>query len=975
MELKRTKNDPKSFYVVGIGASAGGLEAINQLLSNVPPNPGFAFVIIQHLSPDYKSLMGELLSKHTQMKVIDADDKMQLKPNCVYLMPSKSTLTVKGGRIYLHEKDKAVLPNNSIDLFFTSLAQEYGPNAVGIVLSGTGSDGSKGLEMISANGGIVIVQDPSTAAFSGMPSSAIGTKVANMILPPQSMISELMEYVNDPKAVRSLRLNTEDDEMVLREIIFHIKKGTGQDFSHYKNPTLVRRLSKRMAELNITDLGSYLNVLAKDENETKAIAHDFLINVTNFFRDKEAFDIVKDEVVPSILSEKKTGDTVKVWVVACSTGEEAYSIAILFNEYLEKNNNQDMIIKIFATDVDKEALEIASRGVYPRSIIESMSGQRVAKYFDVEGDNYKVKPMIRKMVVFSHHDVMKDPPFGKMDFVSCRNMLIYINPEMQKEILRKLHFALNLKGYLFVGPSEHVDAIRSSLEEVDKKWRIYRCANKSRQYEHSPFTERNSFVRNYRESKIKNPVHHMGDLFKETLTDDNSYAGILTDLNFDVKNAIGNYKSYLHFPEENFNFNLLKLVHPDLAVPLGSMLRKAAQKGEASITKDISLRMPGGTRIVHIHVKPYLNHNGYTQQFLFIVLKNEPVEEVKNTELQGQTVMPGDPTRVDELEQELKETRESLQAMIEEMEATNEELQSTNEEMVSSNEELQSTNEELQSLNEELHTVSVEHQMKIKELMELNDDLDNYIRNSDIGQLLVDKHLIIRKFTPSITRMVNLIPSDVHRSLLDITTRFKSVDFVGLISQVIQSGMPTEKEITVDENVYLLKINPYERHDKKTDGVVINFIDITRVRELDSILEAIFKSVPSGILAARAVRNEKKEITEFEFIAVNPAGEKNLGMPRSEIVGKKTKMLFPSNHKETTRLYREVVETGQPKSFDFFNEYQNKWSNVALVKFMDGVVSVYTDITEKKVAADLVEKNYAELRKSLKLGRKNGSSS
>lgn len=969
---KTNRSSSSSLYVIALGASAGGLEAINQFLANVPDNSGFAFVIIQHLSPDHKSLMAELLAKHTHMQVAEATDQMLIKANCIYLLPSKKTLTVKSGRLLLHEKDKTVMPNNTIDLFFESLALDYGPHAIGIILSGTGTDGTKGIQAISANGGIVVVQEPATSAFNGMPNSAIATGVANLILPPQNMAEELIDYINDPHAMRSLRLNTQNDELVLREIILNIRKVTGHDFSYYKNPTLIRRLTKRMGELNIPSIRDYLKYLNEHAGEAKDIANNFLINVTHFFRDKEAFDVIRDEVIPSIFKGKNPRDTVKAWVVACSSGEEAYSMAILFQEYLEKHNMPDITVKIFATDIDKDALEIASKGIYSRSILESVSGQRIAKYFDIEGDHYKVKPSIRKMVVFSYHDVLKDPPFGRLDLVSCRNMLIYIDSEVQKEILGKLHFALNLNGYLFIGPSEQIDGIKFSMEEVDKKWRIYRCIGKARLYEQQPYFQsfdKNSLVRIPGEVKIKNPIHHLGDLFKETLLEDSSYAGIFIDPNFDVKQAIGNYKNYLNFPENHFNFNLLKLAHSDLAISLSAAVRKAIQDDTPVTTREVKMHFEDRIRLVNIHVKPYLHQNSYAQQFLFIVLREiEPKESKQGNPPQKIPVV--DPTKVEELEQELKETRENLQAVIEEMEATNEELQSANEEMISTNEELQSSNEELQSLNEELHTVSAEHQLKIKELMELNDDLNNYFKNSDIGQILVDKNLIVRKFSPSVTRMVNLIPSDIHRSLIDITTRFKGIDFIGDIGQVIRTNMPSEKEINVDESIYLMRIAPYERHNKHIDGVVINFIDITRTRQLDSILEAVFKSVPSAILAARAIRNEKKDIVDFEFIAANPAGEKSIGLKRNAIMGKKIKDLYPSNYKDVLKMYREVSDTGKPQAYDFFNEHLNNWSNVVLAKFPDGIISVSTDITEKKKAADLIEQNYEELRKSLRLNKK-----
>ena len=968
----RNKENPAPFYVVGIGASAGGLEAINLLLSNAPVNSGFAFVIVQHLSPDYKSLMPELLARHTKMQVIEATDGIALMPDCVYLLPSKKTMTVKSGKLVLHDKEKAAIVNHTIDLLFASMADEYGKDAIGIVLSGTGTDGTQGVTAISEKGGIVMVQEPATSGFSGMPDSAIAAGVANLILPPQHMIGELIDYINDPHSMRSLRLNTHSDEVVLSEIIQLIRKVTGQDFNHYKHPTLIRRLSKRMAELNISNTQEYLSLLQDNAAEIKILAQNFLINVTNFFRDKEAFDILRDEVIPAIFKGKQPRDTIKVWVVACCSGEEAYSLAILFHEYMERYGLRDMTVKIFATDIDRDALEIASKGVYPRSIIDVVSGQRIAKCFEPDGDNYRVKQDIRKMVVFSHHDVLRDPPFGRLDLVSCRNMLIYINAEAQKSILRKLHFALNLNGYLFVGPSEHVDVLRSSLEEIDKKWRIYKCISKARLYEQQPYFQpfdKNALVRTVTEVKAKNPLQHLGELFKETLLEDQAYAGIFIDLNFDVRQAIGNYKSYLGFPQEQFNFNLLKLVHPDLAVVVSAIVRRAIQDNRPMSQKGVKLHQADKVRTVDVIVKPYLHHSSFAQQFVFIVLK-EDVRVESPSENPVRSITEHETKRIEELERELRDTRENLQALIEEMEAANEELQSANEEMVSTNEELQSSNEELQSLNEELHTLSVEHQLKIKELMELNDDLNNYFRNSDIGQVLVDKNFIVKKFSPSVTRMVNLIPSDVHRSIVDITTRFKGVDFIGDIRQVIRSGMTVEREVAVDDSIYILRIVPYERYDRKIDGVVINFIDVTRIRQLDSILEAIFRTVPSAIIAAKANRNERHDISDFEIMAINHAAELSIGRNRHDIVGKKLKSVFPAGYKEMIRTYREVVETDRPRSYDFFNEHLNNWSNVVVVKFLDGVIAVSTDITEKKKAADLVEQNYEELRKTLKLNKK-----
>jgi two-component system CheB/CheR fusion protein len=969
MKRAAAKNAPEPFCVVGIGASAGGLDAINQFMDNVPLNSGFAYVIIQHLSPDHKSLMADLLTSHTQMKVIEADDEMVIEKNCVYLLPSRKTLTVKDGKLLLHPKMKTALPNNNIDVFFESLANEYESRAIGIILSGTGTDGTRGVKAISEKGGVVIVQDPSTSAFNGMPVSAIASGACNLILAPHNMAHELIEYVQQPASARSIRFSGGSDEFYLHEITDLVRKVTGHDFNYYKSPTLIRKLSKKMSELKISDMNEYLGYLNSNPDQVKSIAQDFLINVTQFFRDTEAFDTIREKIIPSIFENKTAKDTIKVWSVACSSGEEAYSLAILFHEYMEKNNRLECTVKIFATDIDQETLEIGSKGIYPRSIIESVSGQRIAKYFDPEGEGYKIKADIRKMVVFSQHNILKDPPFGRIDLVTCRNMLIYINSSAQKEVLKKLHFAMNLNGYLFVGPSEHIEIIKPSLEEIDKKWKIFKCISKARAYE-GVFYHFDKGTPAAADVKLRNPLLHLGEIFKETLLEETGYAGIYIDLNFDVKQAIGDYKKYLAFPEVSFNFNLLKLLHPDLSVVLSSALRKAVQENKPVTLREVKVHDADKNRLVSIIIKPYIHSNHFSQQFIFVVLKEVEKREIPAPSQPEKVADMTDIARIEELEYELRETKESLQAVIEEMEATNEELQSANEEMLSNNEELQSANEELQSLNEELHTVSAEHQAKIRELIELNDDLNNYFRNSEIGQILVDKNFIVRKFSPSVTRMVNLIPSDIHRSILDITTRFRGIDFIGDIGLVIRNGIPAEKEIIIDDNIYLLRISPYERHDKRIDGAVINFVDITKAKQLDSLLDAIFQSVPSAIVATKSIRNNQKEINDFEFIAVNPSGEKNLGLNRKDVIGKRLKAVFPLSYKDMIKTYREVAEDGKSQSYDFFNENINKWTNVVLVKFLDGVISVATDITEKKKAADLVERNYEELRKSLRLNKK-----
>jgi two-component system, chemotaxis family, CheB/CheR fusion protein len=964
MSLKKRpakEKQPFASYVVGIGASAGGLEAINEFFENTPPNTGFTFVLVQHLSPDHKSLMVDLLSKHTSMKVVEAVDDTELEADVVYILPSKKFITVNEGAVVLHDKVKNNLPNNAIDVFFHSLAVEHKAKAVGIILSGTGTDGTKGLESIKKNGGIAIVQDPISASFDGMPNSAIAAGLADLILAPEQMASELLEYLKESSALKLYQLNSYRDEFVLRDILMTIRRETGQDFSYYKRPTLFRRLSKRLLELNIPRIKDYLEYISTRPKEIKLISQDFLINVTYFFRDKQAFDIVQHSVIPNIMKDKSPGDTVKVWSVACSSGEEAYSLAILFHEYIEKRKLFDVNIKIFATDIDKEALDKASKGLYPKGAFKEVSESRIHGYFTEDGNNYRVNPEIRKMIVFSYHDMLKDPPFSRMDLVTCRNMLIYVNGDAQREIIRKIHFSLNIDGYLFLGPSEHVGPAINSMQEIDKKWRIYKNVAKARPTENDPiFSLLDKGLNKPLHAKIKNPLNHIPELFKEALLEEYKFAGIFIDINGEVKQATGNYKDYIDLPDSGFNFHILKLVPPDLGIPLNVAIRKAAKDKETVSMRRIKVDFGKTTRNVNITVKPYLKLNEYQQEFLFIILSDDTRKDVA-----GESVRDIDITQLDrvaELENELRETKENLQAVIEEIEAANEELQSTNEEMVSTNEELQSTNEELQSLNEELHTVSSEHQTKIKELMELNDDLNNYFNNTEIGQILIDRNLLIRRFSPSATRMVNLIEGDLNRSIVDITTRFNGLDFITDIRKVMKELKAIEREVHLDDEIFLLKIAPYVRADKSVDGVVVNFIDITETQQLSGLLGAILNSSPSSVCATKAIRNKRGEIADFEFISVNKAFEHELGVKQGTLIGKRFKQVDPDLLNEHFTLFKEVLENDRSLHYESYNETKNAWFDISLVKLMDGFVLTSTDISERKKAADLITQSYEDLK-------------
>lgn len=955
--LETKRKSPFPTYIIGIGASAGGLEAIHDLFDYMPGNTGFSFVVVQHLSPDHKSLMAELLSKHTAMKVREAAHNMKLEPDCIYVIPNKKLITVKNGKLQLDEKAKSRLPNFTIDIFLESLALDQKKKAVGIILSGTGTDGTKGLAAIKKVGGVAIVQDPLTAAFDGMPNSAIEAAVADIILPPEMIGEELIEYLKEEPHGISIRSFSEEDEGILRDILNMLNRSTRHDFNHYKRPTLFRRLTKRMAELNIKSMHRYKEYVSEHEDELKTLSREFLINVTKFFRDTEAFELIQQELIPSVLDGKKEDDTVKVWVVACSTGEEAYSYAMLFLDYLEKKKKAPPNIKIFATDIDAEALEIASRGIYPSSIEKDIAAPLLKKYFIAEGSYYRVSPDLRKLVVFANHDVVQDPPFSRLDVVSCRNMFIYMNSTLQRKALRKFHFALSVNGYLVLGPSENIGVLKDVTREINRKWKVYQCTSKQFRDGTTVFSPLEGTV--MPKDVTRKQTMSLSDILKDTLLEDRKVALITIDRDFNVKQAIGSYKSFLQFPDENFNFNLLKLVLPELAIALGASIRKSMVDNERSVMRGVVIHGQDETRVVNIIVKPYLNRQDVPQPFISVL-----IEEAQSEPRSYRPVSDTDASlQLLELEKELTETRENLQAVIEEMETVNEELQSSNEEMVSTNEELQSTNEELQSLNEELHTVSAEHQMKIKELFELNDDLNNYFNNSEIGQILVDGNIIIRKFTPSSKQMINLIESDIGRPLKDITTNLKEVDLAAEVSNVISERKSSEKEVESAEGKYfLMRISPYMRRDKTVEGAVINFLDISHSKNLTSIIQGIFESSNNGIAAKRAVRNAKKAIIDFEYLVVNQAAEQMFHVPHNSLEGKRFLEVVTDDRRENFKNFVEVVRTGVPQQVIFHDDKSDKWYETNVVKMLDGVVTMHIDITEKKKNADVIAKSYNELK-------------
>ncbi|HEY0742732.1 MAG TPA: chemotaxis protein CheB, partial [Chryseosolibacter sp.] len=714
---KKTRKKVNGHAIVAIGASAGGLEAIHSFFDSMPESINCSFVIIQHLSPDHKSLLVELVGRHTHMHVLEARHQASIKANCVYIIPNNKFLTILNGKLMLSDKPPAKAPNNAIDVFLYSLAEDRKEDAIAIILSGTGTDGTKGIEAIKDAGGFVMVQDPSTAKFDGMPNSAINTGIADLILPPTEMPAELVTYLNEP-ALLSTASGITDAQ--LEEIFALIHHHNGHDFHYYKTPTLIRRISRRMVQKKITSVDAYLDLLRSDSEECTQLGKDFLIGVTKFFRDSEAWEMLKEKVIPEIIEKKDDEEMIQVWVSACSTGEEAYSMAIAIDQALEKMNRK-LDVKIFATDLDKVHIEIASHGYYSNDIEKDVSTQILERYFTKVDNGYIVNPRIRKQIVFARHNITKDPPFIKKDIVTCRNMLIYMNPVLQQKVYAILLFSTRLEGYLFLGSSEHANYLKSNVAEVSAKWKIFRKVTdgKSMSFTLNSFEKR-------RESPLKTtklydkepPVRHgnIWEEFEQVLSEDLHCSAFYIDHNFEIKKAIGNYSKVLSLPNRDFKFQLLQMIPAENSTLIGAEIKRAWRNKQKIHLRSIRFQRDNDVSYFNIVIKPPVGSHLENLTLITIV---ENFNETK-ANLKANT-RPEDSKSIDEyvasLQDELQETKYNLQLALEDQETTNEELQSSNEELLSANEELQSSNEELQSVNEELHTLNTEHQLKIKELL------------------------------------------------------------------------------------------------------------------------------------------------------------------------------------------------------------------------------------------------------------------
>ena len=833
-------------FVVGIGASAGGLSALEELFSNLSTASGAAYVVIQHLSPDFKSLMKELLERRTSMPVYRVTEGMKLRPNSVYLIPPGQNLVIEKNVLHLEDRKKDKNHkhelNFPIDLFFASLAKNYGDLSIGVILSGSGSDGTRGLKAINEAGGVALVQDPETAEFDGMPRSAIATGIVNQILPPRELSQLIYQCV-----VPSLNMTETEssrnhllDSVNLNLIAKLLLDEEGLDFSQYKSSTLSRRIHRRCLINNTESIDSYIQLLSNSSDERKILCSDLLINVTHFFRDYGAWKNLENNILPRLIEQTEPEAELRFWVTACSTGEEAYSLAILVHEALQ-DSDKNIQVKIFATDIDRAALDKASQGIYPTAIATDIGQERLQKFFIAKDNSYQIMRKIREMLIFSPHDLTKDAGFTRIDLLTCRNVLIYLKSDLQYQVLRNLHFSLVSKGVLFLGEAETLGEFESEFVALDKKWKFFQKRRDIR----LPLPLRsNSKIRknvSLRFSQNQRQVQFEPILEQclQRLSDASDSIILMIDKNYSLLHVSGDSYRIFKAPGGKITNEVVKMVVKPLQLPLNTALHRAKQKGKSVLYQDIKIEARGEILQVSLEVIPPQS-NGQDGDFFIARIKHQIAAELlKLPELESFELGSEASQRILELENELQHTRENLQALVEELETTNEEQQASNEELTASNEELQSTNEELHSVNEELHTVNIEYQSKIGELTRLNDDIDNLLESTAIGVIFLDAELRIRKFTPAITTAIALRQSDLDRPLADLHWKFECPNLLDLFQEVFATKQPQELEVKLkeSENYLLMQIHLYQTETKDTEGLVVSFIQIDEIKQAQLKLE------------------------------------------------------------------------------------------------------------------------------------------
>ncbi len=884
------------FPIVGIGASAGGLEAFEQFFLHLPPDIGMAFVLVSHLDPTHASLLTEILQRFTAMPVVEAEDQMKVKPNCVYVIPPNRDMAIFHGMLQLSELDQPRGLRMPIDAFLRSLAEDQGENTIGIVLSGTGTDGTLGLRAILGAGGITLVQTPATAKFDGMPASAIQSGYATHVLTVDKMTGVLQAALR-ARAPHPGIVSPPTVTGSINQIMALLRSGTGHDFSLYKKSTIGRRIERRMLQHNIEDTNVYVRYLKEHPVEVHTLFKELLINVTSFFRDSEAFILLKQDILPHLLTNKPEDYIFRVWVAGCATGEEAYSIAILLREFMNENN-QGVKVQLYATDLDDDAITLARAGLYPPNIAQDVTPERLRRFFTKEVAGYRVKKEIREMLVFAVQNIIKAPPFTRLDLLCCRNLMIYLEPELQNRLIPAFHYALKPGGVLFLSPSESIGNHHALFSALNRKWKFYQAIASAASTRVLIAGGLNLATDTHDKTQKavlpKTRESNIAELTRRMLIQSFAPPSVLTNQKGDILYVQGDTGRYLRPAPGQASLNVVEMAREGLQPDLRAAIQSATSKNMPTLNHEMLVKTNGGFSTVSLSVRLLPDMN--TGQLMLLISFQDVAQPASAKMGRTRRSKPAEQQRIAELEHELAYTRENLQTTIEEQQASNEELKSTNEELQSANEELQSTNEELetskeelQSVNEELITVNTELQSKIEQLAGMQNDMKNLLDNINVGTIFLDHHLVIKRFTREATQIYRLAESDKGRPLSDIKSNFPNEDLLSETQRVLDSLVPIEREMrTSDGTWFLARIRPYRTVDNMIDGVVLTFTDITErilsitEREARDLAEAIVDTVREPLVVLnRSLQVVSASRPFYRIFQMMP--EKTVGLPIYEL--------------------------------------------------------------------------------------------
>jgi two-component system CheB/CheR fusion protein len=969
--------DGEDFLIVGIGASAGGIKALKEFFQAVPKDSGMAYVVILHLSPDYESKLAEVLQTTAQIPVRQVKKRrVKVEPNCVYVIPPNKSLALVEGHLATSTIKNYEERRAPVDIFFRTLAESMESRAVAVILSGTGANGSMGVKRLKEKGGVIFVQDPKEAEFSEMPRNSLATELVDDVLPVGEIPAKIIAYKNKyeqrlPDAVTGS--GGEMNEQALVEIFTQLRIRTGHDFTNYKRGTVLRRIERRINVCELADLAAYAAFIKAHQEESTLLLKDLLISVTNFFRDREAFEKLETEILPKILEGKTAQDVVRVWIAGCATGEEAYSLAMMFAEQTGDKVDTPKI-QIFATDIDEDAIAVAREGLYTNSDVADVSPERLRRFFNKEGEEYRIRREIRETVLFAAHNLLKDPPFSRLDLVSCRNLLIYLNLTAQKRVLEVLHFALKPNGCLFLGTSESIESKHDLFVPVARDQHIFQSRPVASRIAYPVETLKSPRFAPPAPLKPK-PTNEAERIVQRLssaalhlqLLEYYAPPSVVVNEEYEIIHTSENSGRYFRLAGEP-SLNLLKIIRPELRLELRTALYQAVQRKADVRVGGLKVYFESGTEIVNIVVRPILRPFDGASGLILVVF--EPLDANAGTKDIPDAVLPEAISQIEpiarQLEDELMWTKMQLRTTVEqyeiqteELKAANEELQAMMEEAHSSNEELETSKEELQSVNEELTTVNQELKIKIEELSLSNDDFQNLMSSTNIGTMFLDRSFKIKMFTPNMRDIFNLLPTDIDRSLTDITTR---LDYPGLmidLESVLKDLLPVEHETrTTDGRVFMARILPYRTTVDQISGIVLTFVDITKrkedeikLRESEENLRLLIESATDYAIFTVTPDNSVK--------TWNAGAERIFGFSEKEILGENGAILFTPEDR-AKGVPEQEMQTALEKGRAEDERWHQRKNGSRF--FASGIMQPLSDKSAGfvKIARDMTEKIQAE---------------